>query len=704
MSPCSPSDVSLATPSGASGPAIPGFGVPSILKLPTTSPFPDGFPEDLLSILNSIQFLVPPGVLKPQLNPNFGKDIYDGIMKLLDQFMPFLMLYKFFLPVLNIIICVIEVLCALLNPFALISALNRLFTVCIPEFLNLFPVFAMIIMIISLLLLLLSLVIYLIEQILKLVGALLKNIQALEMAFQNGDSNGVLAIAQKIGSLLCMFQNFFVLLSVFDIIIGVVKDILALAFSIPPCQSSGDSGCCTPNTCPAIVQTSYTRMTGTFKYFNEVDVTGGITVRSEAWQLYDLDQEQAQEFRNIFDAFDITTTPPKPIFFPTDASYSAQTAPAQATYTMDLRLYYNPINWGRPGTARFIRFTDCIMTAVPSVKLKEADNSTRTVNNAVALLVGGLGYEDDGTTVLAGFGSDGVSPISDQATLENFIHVQTSSSPFPSIHITDGYTFQQMEYTFKPNAPVLLQKNLISLGCVPAVALNRDFINTAVAGDAAIKAQELANVVFPDPAAAQQCMTAAISALRSNLTTDGVAQFQSTTNLCLQKLQDDTSTALASVIGIGFDPCNSTFTLSPVVQFTSKPIIVTVSLNEKNGISLTNGLSESIASGLADKIKGHATFGDVGRFSYDGYQFFTAELTSDKSGDGQMMVSFDNNTFCTNIIPTDGITPPSHILQTQNYKFIFAPGAVPTGEGDTLGRPARDAGDLARDSVNRDGS
>src|SRR5690606_21996850 len=130
---------------------------------------------------------------------------FDGIMKLLDQFLPFLMLYKFFLPLLNLIICIIEVLCSIPNPFKLIRAMRRLFRTCIPQFLNLFPVFALIIMIISLLLLLLALIQYILAQILKFIEAILRNINALFVAFSDGDENSILAITQKLGSLLCIF-------------------------------------------------------------------------------------------------------------------------------------------------------------------------------------------------------------------------------------------------------------------------------------------------------------------------------------------------------------------------------------------------------------------------------------------------------------------------------------------------------------------
>ena len=701
MCPCSPNDVSITTPSGPSGPAIPGFGIPFSLPLPNISPFPTGFPEDLLSILNQLQLLIPPGALKPQLNPNFGKDIFDGIMKLLDQFMPFLMLYKFFLPILNIIICIIEVLCALMNPFALINAINRLFNQCIPEFLNMFPVFALIIMIISLLLLILALVEYIIGQIAKIVAALLRNIAALNNAFQNGDSSGVLAIAQKLGSLLCIFQNLFVLFSIFNIIIEVIKDILKLAFSIPPCQDGGSgdsSSCCTPETCPAIVKTQYTRQTGTFKYFPAIAGTidgfpsnfSGFAIRNELWQFYDIQQNQDQAFRNIFDAYDITQTFPKPVFFPSGTTYQANSDIRQIPYVINMRVFYTPAFWGRSGTPRFVQFNNCIVSAVPTTTLEEADNSTQNVNNAVLSLVGGAGFEDDGTTPLQAYASDGRTPIGGTATLENFFHQPASISIHPPTpNFNDGYTFSDTEYTFVPNTIPLIQKNLVTLGCNPDVAFNKGFINNIFASDIGLKTQELTNLVngggFPDPNATQQCMLTAIDALRSNMTNSGVADFQATCNVCLTTLQNATNNSLNSLIGIGIDPCSSTFSLSPTVQFTSVPITISVNINERNGLPLTNGLSASVASNIASRLSAHASFGTVSPFAYDGYQLFTAQLTSLETGSGQVSISFDNNIFCTNTF-----SPANHTLQFQDYQFVYT-------QGNTDGKPRRDAGDVARE-------
>src|ERR1035437_7408688 len=230
---CGP--ISFPSPSGPSGPAIPGFGVP-FSPINISFGLPAGMPEDLLAILCSLNFLIPSGSLSASLSLNFGIDIFDGILTLLNQFMPFLMMYKFFLPILNIIICIIEVLCSLVSPFALIGALDRLFTQCIPAFLNLFPIFALIIMIISILLLILALIEYILSMVFKLTLSLQGNIIGLISAFEISNTVGILAIASKLGDLLCVFQNLLVLLAFFDIIIQAIKDILALGFSIPPCE------------------------------------------------------------------------------------------------------------------------------------------------------------------------------------------------------------------------------------------------------------------------------------------------------------------------------------------------------------------------------------------------------------------------------------------------------------------------------------
>lgn len=724
--PCSPNNINVIPPSSTGSNNIPGFGNPFALKVPNLVPNIDGFPEDLLDLFNTLSLALPPMTFKANLSKNYGKDIFDGIMTLMDKFLPFLALYKFFLPMLNLIICIIEVLCAIPNPFKLPGALARLFTKCLPDFLNLFPIFAFIIMIISLLLLLLALIEYIIAQIISFVEGLLKNINYLIDAFHEADGQAVFACLKKLGITLCIFQNLFVILALFNIIVGSIKDILALGFSIPPCADSGSTtidgaglniGCCTPDVCPAIVKNPYTRTTGVFQYLNQIGIQTSVVlpppfnnfnvaVRSESWQLYDPNQTQIQEFINIVDAFDVTGIIPKPVFFPTDVIYNANTVPRQAVYAIDLRLFYDPLVWGRTGVARYIQFKDCIVSLAPTRNLINADNTITTHTNGVVLLTGGSGYEDDGTTILYGFADDGIAPITTQANLNNFIHRPAVNSLSPVYG--NGDVFSDVQYTFKPNISALLNKNLVTLGCEPNLNLNKNFINTVFAGDIGIKTQLFSELInsqngntFPDTAAAQACLTTALDALRVNMTADGVAQFQTTANICLQKLKDDTTSALTSAIGLGFEPCKSTITLSPKIQFTSKPIIISVNLNERNGLPITNGIPATTANNLAEKIKAHATLGVVDNFVYDGYQSFTANITSIDPGSGQIMISFDNNIFCTNNIPASTSETPTHDLQTLDYQFIYTPvGGTITTSGDEGTQPRRNEGDLSNEGNN----
>jgi hypothetical protein len=187
------------------------------------------------------------------------------------------------------------------------------------------------------------------------------------------------------------------------------------------------------------------------------------------------------------------------------------------------------------------------------------------------------------------------------------------------------------------------------------------------------------------------------------MTNQGVAEFQATATSCLQKLKDDTSSALGSMINLGCDPCKSKFTIEPKKQFTTKPIVISVDLKERNSQPITTGIPDDIAKTIADKIKAYPTFGQVSKFEYDGYTSFKANLTSDSSGTGSMMVSFNDNILCTNIN-----SPPTHTLQQMDYQFIYVPfnAEIPSvGDGDQSdGKPRRDGDDQSNDTGSEGGS
>lgn len=752
MCPCDPNEIVINLPDGPSGPAIPGFGPLFGLNLPTNI-LPEGFPENILELLDKLNFLIPPGNLKSNPNFQFMKDIYDAIMKMMDYFLPFLMLYKFFLPLLNLIICIIEVLCALMNPFKLRKAIRRLFLKCLPEFLNLFPIFALILMIISLLLLLLELIKYIIRKILQLIELILRNIRALLAAFADADNQSILAIARKIGDLLCIFQNLFVLLSFFTLIFQVIREILSFSFRLPPCKrpesSDEESDCCDAESCPGFISLApHGGSTASFKYLNEVQVDSGLplpadyplrtTARPTTYQLFDSSQDSLTRFINIVDAADVTTSP-KPVYFPTDANYTSSTPPKQAPYTVDLRMYYNPASFGRDGYEKFIQFKDCIVKQVPTSYYYNYDNSITTISTGVLHLVGGKGYEDDGTTLLNGYATDGITElVGTPATLENFILYQTVvTTSTPVFSLTDGYQFNDVEYTWRVNHDVLFSKALITSGCLPGISEARDFTNQVFASNVDFNQQQLQTLMFateedptgstnptgnisfptdadiaqinflnfPNPAKTQECLNAALTTLISNINEGGVSNFQATSVACLSELEDQTNKAINSLLDLIFDPNKSTFTLEPSIQFTTKTIKVKVDLKTNSGQPIAINLPESVSSEMLGKLKAIATFGEVSDFTYDGYQFFNTEIKSDIKGSGLLSISYDNKLISTITIPQNIDDTPTVAPTELEYQFVFTPtnigafGIPGTGAGDTSEgiKPRRDESDIGRE-------
>ena len=257
----------------------------------------------------------------------------------------------------------------------------------------------------------------------------------------------------------------------------------------------------------------------------------------------------------------------------------------------------------------------------------------------------------------------------------------------------------------------MFKKQLVSAGCEPNLSLDKLVVNTAYAGNVGIITSEINDIVntdsgsnsdgvgFPDPQGVYDILFTAINALRDNMTQDGVNDFSNTVNAALDQMRNDANWALGAIASSGISACDSTINLSDTVQFTSQPIIVTVSLNERSGTSLVRNFTNEAADKLAKKLVGHTTFGNVGKFTYDGSSVFTANLTSDEAGTGAVSVSFDNEFLCINNIPEDLDIEPSIDIQEIGFEFILTShtgSPIITGEG----KPRRDAGDVSGDGSN----
>jgi hypothetical protein len=688
--PCDPSSLTNRVPSHTPSLNIPGFGKPFAPTISSSiSNGKTNGPEALLDIYKLVEFILPTGVLKPPLHPNYGKDMLDGIMQVLDYFFPFLMAYKLILPILDMIVCIIEILCAIPNPFKLIRAIKRLFRHCIPAFLALFPGLALISAIISIINLIIILVEYIVDQVARLVQILITNIQTIEKAFTNADEGTVLAAIKKIAFILCSFQNLFIAFTILSSFYDVIKEILSKLHSIPPCSSSStdDNGCCTTDVCPYFIKNNdgMTFSTGKLQYYNAsvVDnIISGIapgtlitSLRNESWQFFDPNQASNTYFYNITTPFDL---PPDSdaTFFPVDGTYTGTTPVSRAPYNVDLRLFYNPVSFTRIDGAgpRFIRAKGCIVTSVPSNELKTYNNGLIYTPSGVLNLSGGTLYEDDGKTPIT---INGV-----KATLNNFINKPTDSTTGSAVlRPTDGYEFTGVEYVFHINYEVLLSKGLITLGCLPDVALDRDFANiiyssASTANLGIINGLFNGQGTFPNPAQAQQCLELAVSQLRGDISAEGLANFQALVNACLSKIKSDAMTALKTMIDIGIDTTKSTYTVLPSTQFTTQPITVTVSLNNNNGNLLTNNLKAETAADIAKNLTGFASLGHLSHFTYDGSKYFTAKITSDQPGAGNLELFYNNSAFGTINTPTDLSIASSVSNQSVPYTFIYTSSSV----------------------------
>ena len=735
MCACNPSDLNITVPSGPSF-GIPGFGKPLAIDLPKNL-FPEGFPEDLLEIFDKLSLLLPSGILKPNLNIKFQKDIFDGILNLLNKFFPFLLLYKFFLPVLNLIVCIIEVLCAFPRPFKMRKAVKKLFRNCLPDFLRMFPIFALIAMIMSLLYLLLQIINYIIQKIKNLIEALRKNIEMLKKAFTDGNAQSIRAAINKISSLLCLFQQLLIILAIFNFIFSAIKEILAISFKIPPCksgQTSDASECCTTDVCPAfILNGDYTRMSGTFQYVSPVKVAApppfnGLfdqVQRNSSYSFFDSTQAQEEKFSNIYDAFDVTVLP-KPIFFPTDKVYSSGSDIRQVPYLVDIEIPYDPqdynrTNLSRDGYARKIFFKNCVVTQTPTANLISQNNTTFIIPNGVISIAGGQGFETDGVTPLMGYDILNSSRTGTQATLETFLFLPATIVVSPADLNTAQYapiTHDNVVYTFKINEDVLTEQNVVILNCDrdfdlektilfsnlfdnigPKLAMVNDVLaNTANSSDG-IGFVGIDGVTlpqgqnrFPDLSAAVNFFQVSIANLRDNFNDDTLTDFDNNTSAYLNNMIGSTNNAINELIGIAFDPNNSDFTLDPDIQFTTDTIKVSVILKDSNNVNILNGLDTTTASSIALRLSADASLGEVSSFTFDGSQSFVADLSSDNDGDGYLSMKFDNTYFIDFIIPEDPEILPSSKVKAIPYTFIKT--SVKPGDSSEVRRDDQDVGQV----------
>jgi hypothetical protein len=705
--PCNPNDNSLNPPL-IPGIPVPGFGIPfSPISIPLPDfTFPEGFPENILDLLNKLTALFPAIEFKPNLD-DLTNSILKGISSVLSQIAPFIGLYRFFQAALNMILCIIEVLCTIPNPFRLVRAMTRLFKRCLPDFLNLFPWLALLAMLIALLLLILAFIEYIIDRLTAFIEEIIKNLLVLGegLSLQNEDAS--LAAAQKIAQLLCLIDNLLAILTAIAAILAVFEALAGIS-GRTVCGDSGSSsgddvGCCDEAVCPAFISNNESLIgtSGELVYFNAIlpDTSSfpGFPssslnpVREESWQFVNQQVNQQYKFREIIDVIvDNGVNPPtENTFFPDGQFYETTANTSKIPYSLTTTINsFDPQVFHPSDTAGARTFVIKNMVINrPYIGIYDYDNQINTSFNDTGTLPisGGKVYEADGTTPYL---VNGV-----QATLETFIHSDPSVGSLPAFE--DGYFKSGIEFDMHINHPILMDLGLITLGCIPSLAVERIVVN------ARANAVGLGSVIsrigaLPNVTAAQTCAAQAMAQLRANVSVQNASIAQQTIISCLNTLQLQTQSSISELINNGTSVFTSTATIDPNIQFVTRKIKATVTLKDAGGTNVCANLPDIISNDVSSQIQGGVTLGEITNFVYDGYAAFNADITSSFPGDGYFTVSFAGNIFSTTLnLDNDSI--PSSIEEVRiPYTFIGLL-TSPDGSGQEAS-PRRDATDVSRDS------
>ena len=132
---CCPLNNNINVNPGPPLPGPPGFGInigwpmePFTLDI--------NLPDALADILRRLKFKMPGMSFLQAAIGDLQKAVSEIISQLLGYLNTFLGLYLFFLSFIELILCIINVLCGLPNPISLLMRMKKLFRKCIPIFIT----------------------------------------------------------------------------------------------------------------------------------------------------------------------------------------------------------------------------------------------------------------------------------------------------------------------------------------------------------------------------------------------------------------------------------------------------------------------------------------------------------------------------------------------------------------------------------------
>jgi len=218
-------------------------------------PSDGGQPITYAELLRQLSCVCTAGAqIKPSTEPSAAINLGDIIADHARLLTALTSAYGIIAVVMKMISCIIDVLCAIPNPFAIIAAMIRLFGTCLPEFILIFPQLAIPAHILCLIKILVAIIRYITEVIVPIIEDIIQNVQRLIDGIENGNADAVAAVAFKITQLLKELRNILQILAALEALLLMVKALLA-AGTGPPCAGSGGSCVgCADDQCPEALQ------------------------------------------------------------------------------------------------------------------------------------------------------------------------------------------------------------------------------------------------------------------------------------------------------------------------------------------------------------------------------------------------------------------------------------------------------------------
>lgn len=191
-----------------------------------------------------IQYQLPGGSeLKGYAEPASSQNMGSAINSMLAALAPFISAYGLILPILGVIRGIIEIMCAMMNPFAVIAAVIRLFVKWIPPFISLFPPFAGIVIILSTIKAILAIVFFILTEVVPTIQLIINNILDLVEAFgPNGNIQQVTGGIEKLQRVIKDLANRFGLLGILLPLLELILLLLGLVTGFP-CSGGKRSDC-----------------------------------------------------------------------------------------------------------------------------------------------------------------------------------------------------------------------------------------------------------------------------------------------------------------------------------------------------------------------------------------------------------------------------------------------------------------------------